>query len=232
MRNTKKTKGKTAKDYAVGSVIAAIAAAGLAFGTLFSSPEDVLNNDACITPPFEISDCMIYDNDIEPDAQTDETQEKKQKGIRASLRQFILKLPLSVRAFAGVPVWIIGRVLLAVLSTLFTAVLSPILGTVLKYLCIAGVILAAVVISVKAVMPDIPLKEIVTGRRIAISAVISALFGLCGVIVGIFYPESMKTYEIIESGLITVIVAFAAFSFAAKIKKRGAAQETSVQPQS
>ncbi len=232
MRNTKKTKGKTAKDYAVGSVIAAIAAAGLAFGTLFSSPEDVLNNDAYITPPFEISDCMIYDNDIEPDAQTDETQEKKQKGIRASLRQFILQLPLSVRAFAGVPVWIIGRVLLAVLSTLFTAVLSPILGTVLKYLCIAGVILAAVVISVKAVMPDIPLKEIVTGRRIAISAVISALFGLCGVIVGIFYPESMKTYEIIESGLITVIVAFAAFSFAAKIKKRGAAKETSVQPQS
>ncbi len=232
MRNTKKTKGKTAKDYAVGSVIAAIAAAGLAFGTLFSSPEDVLNNDACITPPFEISDCMIYDNDIEPDAQTDETQEKKQKGIRASLRQFILKLPLSVRAFAGVPVWIIGRVLLAVLSSLFTAVLSPILGTVLKYLCIAGVILAAVVISVKAVMPDIPLKEIVTGRRIAISAVISALFGLCGVIVGIFYPESMKTYEIIESGLITVIVAFAAFSFAMKIKKRGAVQETSVQPQS
>ncbi len=232
MRNTKKTKGKTAKDYAVGSVIAAIAAAGLAFGTLFSSPEDVLNNDAYITPPFEISDCMIYDNDIEPDAQTDETQEKKQKGIRASLRQFILKLPLSVRAFAGVPVWIIGRVLLAVLSSLFTAVLSPILGTVLKYLCIAGVILAAVVISVKAVMPDIPLKEIVTGRRIAISAVISALFGLCGVIVGIFYPESMKTYEIIESGLITVIVAFAAFSFAMKIKKRGAAQETSVQPQS
>ena len=226
----RKTKGKTAKDYAVGSLIAAIAAAGLAFGTLFSSPEDVLNNDACITPPIEISDCMIYDNDSEPDAQTGETEEKKQKGIRSSLRQLILKLPLSVRAFAGVPVWIIGRVLLAVLSSLFTAVLSPVLGAVLKYLCIAGVILAAVVISVKAVMPDIPLKEIVTGRRIAISAVISALFGLCGVLVGIFFPESMKTYEIIESGLITVIVSFAALSFAMKIKKRSAAKETAELP--
>ncbi len=164
---------------------------------------------------------MICDNDGDSDleASIDDVQEKKQKGLRAALRRLFMRLPAGVRAFAGVPVWIIGRVLLALFGALFDSVLSPILMTALKYLCIAGLILAAVTVSAKAFIPEMPLKKIVTGKRVAISAVVSALFGLCGVLVGLFYPEAMKTYEIVESGLITIIVAFAALGLL-KIKNK------------
>ena len=224
MRNTKE---KTAKDYAVGSLIAAVAAAGLALGALFSSPEDMLSKDVYVPPAFEISDSMICDNDGDSDleASTDDVQEKKQKGLRAVLRRLFMRLPAGVRAFAGVPMWIIGRVLLALFGAIFNSVLSPILMTALKYLCIAGLILAAVTVPVKAFIPEMPLKKIVTGKRVAISAAVSALFGLCGVLVGLFYPEAMKTYEIVESGLITIIVAFAALGLL-KIKNRKKREKT------
>jgi len=218
-------KNKSVKGVVAGSAIAAAAAAGLTLGSLFSSPSDLLNKEIFVSPPFEISDTMICDNDGEgPDFSEDEQQEKKQRGIKAALRRFILRLPIEVRAFVCVPVWVIGKILLTVLGKLFQGVLSPALLTILKYFCIAGLIFAAFILSVKAVFPDVPLKKIVTGRKIAVSAIISILFGAVGVILQIFYPEAMKTYEIIESGLLTVIVAFIGvgiLKIRSNIKKNG-----------
>lgn len=216
MRNTKE---KTVKDYAVKSLIAAIAAVGIALGAAFTSPDDMLNKDAFVPQPFEISDCMLYDNDTDSDAVNDTVQEKRQKGLRAAIRRLFMNMPIGARAFLGIPVWIIGRVLLAALGALVNGVLSPLLIMALKYLCIAGLILAAVTMSVKAVMPEIPLKKIVTGKRIAISVAVSVLFGLCGVLVSFFYPEGTRIYELVESGLITLMLVLAALGFL-KIRNR------------
>ena len=214
MEKKKEKTGKTgsAKSFVTGSALAATAAAGLTLGVLFSSPDDLLNKEFYVTPPFEISDVMVHeDNSDGPDVSPETEQEKKQRGIRASLRRLLLQIPMEVRAFAGVPIWVIGRVLLALLGFLLKNVLAPAWMTILKYLCIAGLIFAAMIFSVKAVFPDVPLKKIVTGRKIAISAAVSILFGAVGGILQIFYPEAMKTYEIVESGMITLIVVLIGF---------------------
>ena len=195
-----------------GSFLAAIAAAGLTLGTLFSSPSDLLNKEFFLTPPFEITDTVFNDEGSDgPDISPEEEQEKKQRGIRISMRRLFLNLPVGVRAFAGVPIWVIGRILLALAAPLIRNILAPAWMTILKYLCIAGLIFAAMIFSVKAVFPDVPLKKIVTGRKIAISAAVSILFGAVGGILQIFYPEAMKTYEIVESVMITLIVVLVGF---------------------
>lgn len=210
----------SAKSFVTGSALAAIAAAGLTLGALFSSPDDLLNKEFFVTPPFEISDVVLNeDNSDGPDVSPETEQEKKQRGIRSSLRRLLLQIPLEVRAFAGVPIWVIGRVLLALLGFLLKNVLAPAWMTILKYLCIAGLIFAAMLLSVKAVFPELPLKKLVTGKRIAASAAISVLFGAVGVLLQVFWPEAMKTYEIIESLLITVIAVLVGFGIL-KIRKK------------
>lgn len=210
--NTVKEKTKKDKTAVTASALAAIAAAGLTLGTLFSSPSDLLNKEFFLTPPFEITDTVLNDDSSDgPDVSPEEEQEKKQRGVRASLRRLFLKLPIGVRAFAGVPIWGIGRILLALLVPLIQNILAPAWMTILKYLCIAGLIFAAMIFSVKAVFPDVPLKKIVTGRKIVFSAAISILFGAVGGILQIFYPEAMKTYELVESGMITLIVVLIGF---------------------
>lgn len=222
MEKKKEKTGKTesAKRFVTGSALAAIAAAGLTLGALFSSPDDLLNKDLFVTPPFEISDVMLNeDNSDGPDISPETEQEKKQRGIRASLRRILLQIPLEVRAFAGVPIWVVGRVLLVLLGVLLKNVLAPAWMTVLKYLCIAGLILAAILLSVKAAFPDMPLKKLVTGKRIAVSAALAVFFGAVGVLLQVFWPEAMKTYEIIESCLITVIVVLVGYGIL-KIRKK------------
>ncbi len=210
--NTVKEKTKKDKTAVTASALAAIAAAGLTLGTLFSSPSDLLNKEFFLTPPFEITDTVLNDDSSDgPDVSPEEEQEKKQRGVRASLRRLFLKLPIGVRAFAGVPIWGIGRILLALLVPLIQNILAPAWMTILKYLCIAGLIFAAMIFSVKAVFPDVPLKKIVTGQKIVFSAAISILFGAVGGILQIFYPEAMKTYELVESGMITLIVVLIGF---------------------
>ena len=211
VKKNKTKKDKAGKKRAAAPAVAAIAAAGLTLGTLFSSPAELLNKEFLLTPPYELSDCIIADDDDDADISSENEQEEKQKGIRAALRRLFQRLPFGVKAFAGVPVWIIGRVLLAVLAPLIQNVLPSALMAVLKYLCIAALIFAAVVLPVKAVMPEVPLKKLVTNRKIAFSAAISILFGAVGGILQIFYPEAMKTYEIVESGMITLIVVLIGF---------------------
>lgn len=203
----KTKKERSAKKVVTGSALAAIAAAGLTLGALFSSPDDLLNKEFFVSQPFEMTDVILNEDSSDgPDVSPENEQEKKQRGIRAALRRFLLTLPVEVRAFAGVPLWAVGRILLFLLAPVFRNILPSALLTAGKYLCIAGLILAALLVSVKAVFPDVPLKKLVTGRKILISAAISILFGAVGVLVQIFRPEAMKTYELIESGLITAVV--------------------------
>ena len=207
MDKEKTKNGKSAKKVVTGSALAAIAAAGLTLGALFSSPEDLLNKEFFLTPPYEISDVILNDDNSDgPDVSPENEQEKKQRGIRAALRRFFLTLPVEVRAFAGVPLWAVGRLLLALLLPLLKNVLAPASVTILKYLCIAGLIFTAILLSVKAVFPELPMKKLVTGKKIAVSAAITVLFGAVGVILQIFWPEAMKAYEITESGLITALI--------------------------
>ena len=215
----KTKKERSAKNFVTGSALAAIAAAGLTLGALFSSPDDLLNKEFFLTPPYEISDVILNeDNSDGPDVSPETEQEKKQRGIRAALRRLLLRLPIEARAFAGVPIWVFGRVLLALLGLLLKNVLAPAWVAILKYLCIAGLILAVMLLTVKAVFPDVPIRKVVTGRKIAVSAAVSVLFGAVGTLLQIFWPEAMKTYEIIESGLITVIVVLVGFGLL-KIQK-------------
>ena len=219
-------KEKTAKNYVKGSAIAAVAAAGLTLGALFASPEDLINKDFLITPPYELSDCILAEDDDGDDVLLDsvEKEEKKQRGIKAALIRLIQRLPFGVKAFAGVPIWIIGRILLTVLGALFHGTLSPALMTALKYLCIAGLIFASIILPVKAAFPEIPLKKLITGKKIAFSAAVTILFGAVGVILQIFWPEARETYESIESSIITVIVGllgFGIWKIKAERKKQG-----------
>ena len=179
---------------------AAATAAGVLVGGLFNSPGDLLNNpgessaDRTLPPlPIEIVREETEEEAELPERLTgsgaggagspgtsgagvsDARPEKIKTGIRAYLTGRITKLPLAVRAAAGVPLWCIGWVLLHSASAAWTAVLLPVFRALFGWILVAGLILLTAVITVKTVAPSVPLKKILSKRTL--------LFTVSGVVV-------------------------------------------------
>lgn len=186
------------------SLAAAIAAVSVLVSGLFTSPGELLEDRQLPPTPPAIVDVLIEDV---PDTEGggDDTavcDEKKQKGIRAWLRQKIKALPVIARVFVCIPLWCIGTVLMSAFSALLGNVLAPAAYVLIRYLCIAGLVLAGVLAIVKCVAPDVPLKKVLDKRNVLAVLLGTSVLGLAGSLMQIIYPEGMKVYEMVEGTLI------------------------------
>ena len=149
--------------------VAVAAAAGMLVSSAFSSPSELLqdNEDAVLAPPAAVVEYVLPDATPDDDdgamAPDDENEEKL--SFRAKLRRRILRIPLAVRAVIGVPLWGIGWGITSLLSLVWTGVLSPAFAVILKWIVAAALLLLAVMLTVKAVFPDIPLKKLINKRN-------------------------------------------------------------------
>ena len=142
------------KKAAAAAAVTVAAAAGMVTGTVFDSPADLMGEPAAIVS-----------------VQTDEDDggtatEERQKGPAARIREWVLGLPAAVRMLVGVPLWVLGWVLLTGFSTLWANALTPLLSRVLGWLCLGLILTAVFACSVKAAFPDAPLRKILRPRNV------------------------------------------------------------------
>ena len=159
---------KKTKKRAAAAAVTAVASAGVLVGGLFATPADLLQNGDA---PVRTSVTDVADN---AGGETAAAEKKRESGLRAKLRQAILRLPVGVRALVGVPLWCVGWIVLTGLGTLWSAVLSPVAGTLAGWLCLAAVLIGVFALTAKAMFPDLPMKKILCKRN-----VLGIVIGVC-----------------------------------------------------
>ena len=158
------------KKAAVAAVTTA-AAAGMVTGTLFDTPAELMN-----TPePDAVVEVLSDDGD---GAGAEETR----RGIPASrLKNWIWSLPTAVRLLVGVPLWALGWVLLSALSLLWGGA-APVVERLFSWLCLSLVLLAVFAVSVKAALPDLPLKRILRPGNVVFILAAALVLGLADLV--------------------------------------------------
>lgn len=162
------TVNKKTKKKAAAAAVTAVASASVLVGGLFSTPADLLGQPQ--TPAH--TTVSVQDADGSSD------QEGRRRSGSA-IRQWILRLPVGVRALVGLPLWCVGWVILTGLGALWGSVLSPVAGTLAGWACLAALLIGVLALTAKAMFPDLPMKKILCKRNI-----LGILAGVCAV--GIF----------------------------------------------
>ncbi len=191
------------KNKGAATAAATIAAAGVLIGGSFEAPADILkDNDSALAPP---SIMETLNAEVDPDgsdtgdenpAADEEEEEKKKGGVRQKTREFVLRLPLAVRACVAVPLWCVGWALISLGSLLWSGVLSPAGGAILRWVVIALMILAALTLTVKTVFPKTPLKKILNKRTLLWVLGGSTLFCVADVVLQRVYPDMPRLYDV------------------------------------
>ena len=189
------------KNKIVRPAIAGATALSLLLGGLFSSPAELTEETKLRqTPPAAV---QLVVPDLPDDGPSDDgdedsalqDEEKKKGGLRSALRRLVLRIPRPVRIAIGVPLWAVGWVIIAGLSALWSAFLSPVAGMVLTWLSIAAVILGILVCFIKMVCPDLPVKKILN-RKTFLAVICSvAVLGVVDAIA----PNVWDGYETVQS---------------------------------
>lgn len=189
---------------AASKIVALTAAAGMLISSAFSSPAELLKQEDSAIPPPPAAVVEYAAPDASPDDDGDnalepeeETEEKL--SFRARLRRRILRMPQAVRAVIGVPLWGIGWGITNLLSLIWTGLLSPAFGVILKWIVAAALLFLAVILTVKAVFPDIPLKKLVNKRNFLTVFIGMAVLAAADTVLGIALPDKEYVSLIVKS---------------------------------
>lgn len=196
-------KKKENEKKAASKLVAIAAAAGMLVNSAFASPADLLqeDEDAALAPPAAVVEYVVADTgpDGDDDASQPDEENEEKLSFRGRLRRRILRLPQAVRALIGVPLWGIGWGINSLLSLLWSAILSPVFATVLKWLVAAALLFLAVILTVKAVFPDIPLKKLLNKRNFLTVFIGMGVLAVADTVLGIAIPDKEYLSLIVKS---------------------------------
>ena len=183
-RKSKKT------SMAASSAVAAVTAAGVLVGGAFASPDDILNDgpDAIVQTLDSGTAIEIDSGGADGGAEEEEGEETK-RSLTGSVRRLVLSAPVGVRAVVAVPLWALGTAVIALVSSLWSAVLSPVASTVLSWLAFAALAVLIFALAVKTVFPDLPLKKILNKRSILTIVLLCFLFGVVDCVLPFFWED-------------------------------------------
>lgn len=167
------------KKAAVMAAVTTAAAAGMVTGALFETPADLLG----APEPGAVVECTADDDG-------DAVEETRRTTPASRLRNWILGLPMAVRALVGVPLWTLGWVLLNALAVFWSGA-APVLGRVVSWLCLSLVLLAVFAATVKAAIPHLPLKTILRPRNIVFILVVGLVLGVADMAL----PSVWRSYD-------------------------------------
>ncbi|MCI2057456.1 MAG: hypothetical protein LKJ86_10020 [Oscillibacter sp.] len=221
---------KKAKKRAAAAAVTAVASASVLVGGLFPSPADLLNDGDASTQ-------TAVTQSVEDDAGTEEVDEETQRrrgSVRARLRQWIRQLPVGVRAVVGVPLWCIGWVMLTGLSTLWSAVLSPVAGTLAGWACLAAVLVGVFALTAKAMFPDLPMKKILRKRNVLGIVAGVALLGIADTLLPYVwdgYEKAADAVRLTGSFVVVLVVVWVMAVGEVKSRRKAAAKTEKVDEQ-
>lgn len=158
------------KKAAMAAVTTA-AAAGMVTGALFDTPAELMN----APEPDAVVEVLSDDGDGTG------AEETRRSAPASRVKNWIWSLPAAVRLLVGVPLWALGWVLLSALSLLWGGA-APVVERLLSWLCLSLVLLAVFAVSVKAALPDLPLKEILRPGNVVFILGTALLLGLADLV--------------------------------------------------
>ena len=199
-----KKKKKTGK--AATSAVAAVTAAGMVVGGAFASPQDILDTgpDAIVQTVALNAAKAVDDGDggAGPDGGLEEeaaATEEEKRGVYASARKLVRAAPVEARALVAVPLWALGTGVNALLSALWSAVLSPLASTVVSWAALALTAVLVFALAVKTAFPDLPLKKILNKRSILTIVSLCLLFGLADALLPLFWDDYAQLSKVLKA---------------------------------
>ena len=163
---------------------AAVAAAGIITSAAFEAPLDLLE-------PVPLIETVESQDGGDEDASPDE---ERQNGPLARFRARFLRLPYSIRALVGVPLWGIGWGLTALASFLWTGAAASTVEKVFEWLLLLAVGAGVFAASVKAAFPDLPVREILRPRNIFPLLGLTGVLALSDAAVSALWTETLPRY--------------------------------------
>lgn len=206
--------GKKTKKRAAAAAAAVIAAAGTVVGGSFDSPMDLMNADGGLYA----SDTAAELNIDEDSGAVDGGEERTRRG---RIRRLAAALPAGVRALVGVPLWCVGWLVITLVSGLWSVVVSPLVGTALKWLLAAAIMLALLLVMLKIVFPDMPLSRLFNKKSVLTALLGVAVVGVLDALLGIFLPDERSVLELVRFfGTMTVFTLSALPLISGEVKRR------------
>ena len=144
------------RQKAAAVTAAAVAAAGIVTSAAFDTPLELLE-------PVPLEETLEADASDSGTAGTEE----RQRGPLARFRRWTQRVPGEARALVGVPLWWLGTALTESAVLLWTAAASPAAACLIRWLLLAAVAVLVFAASVKAAIPDVPVKRLLRPRSLA-----------------------------------------------------------------
>ena len=191
------------KAAAAAAVAAVITASGAAVDANFDNPADILQQSA-VDPKVQHID-WSPDQDGSSTVQDDEKAKKAEQKKGNAFQEWILSLPLAVRAVVILPIWFVGHLAMMGASMLFTA-LSPVWSWILTFVLMTLIIGAAFAVSAKAMFPDLPWGKIINRHTIKGILIASVLAFVLNLVLGMFWPAYAQFKNIITGGITIIAI--------------------------
>lgn len=201
------------KKAAVAAVTTA-AAAGMVTGALFDTPAELMN----APEPDAVVEVLSDDGDGTG------AEETRRSAPASRVKNWIWSLPAAVRLLVGVPLWALGWVLLSALSLLWGGA-APVVERLLSWLCLSLVLLAVFAVSVKAALPDLPLREILRPRNVAFILGTALLLGLADLVLPTVWQGYDARTQLVWRVGATCLLAFVCFAALSRHGTRPAAKQ-------
>lgn len=205
-RYTVKSRIKKIKKRATASAVAGATALGILLGGTFNSPAELLEIED-LNSRTAITDMLIPESTDDDGADEDAAVvgEERKKNFRARFKERVMAMPYYVRAFVGLPLWCLGWLILSAAGLLWEPVLSPLMSGLVNVVCVAGIVLAALIATVKAAFPDMPIRKILRRQNLYTAFFGAVFFGAAGALMQIFLPEQKRLQDI-AGGIILLCV--------------------------
>ena len=194
-KTTKNNAHHTAKK-AAGTAAAITVAAGVIVNGAVGSPSDLIAPQAAAPVSICEIDGQTEDGAEDDNDSSEENEETAKSGLslRKKIAEWLMGLPLGVRVFIALPLWGIGCIVNGALSALWTNILSPSMGSILRWLSFAAIALIAVIAVIRALLPDMPVKHILCKRNLRIILIGALVLGI-GCAVSPLFIEDFSRYE-------------------------------------
>ena len=205
----KPVKGKTLKGKLITAVTALSLFTGITAGSVFDSPSEITLSDVKEpTPIVEVVDLGKKNASMEIQAPDEELIEEEKKTLKQRIKERIQAMPAAVRTVVVLPLYYVGTIVTRLAGAAFSTIMTPVLAALLKWLVLAFVIFAGVVIALKAIFPDIPLKKLLRPRNflyVLLSVIVIALIDKAMPLIFSDYRKWADTVAF-ALGLIAVII--------------------------
>jgi hypothetical protein len=205
---------------AAARALALITALSVMLGGLFESPAELGSEAEASPAPAAICAVAGDDEELDSDSAQEPLPEKKRRGWRSSLKALVLRLPLFIRVTVLIPLWCLGYLIIAGVSALWGPVLSAPVTGILKALCTAGILSAAVLITVKTAFPEVPVKKVLGKKNVYFILIASAAFGAAGALLQIFCPQTENIRAFLESAALLLLLCLAAVPVLRRERKK------------